>query len=308
MKKVILLYFVMVMSCKLVGQIQTIDKIETEPFEINFGISLKMHSEVLNEERTIMISLPEGYDGSVNKYPVLYMLDAQWNFSHTVMVSGWLADKKIMPKTIVVGIHTGGENRTRDLVPSKNKKNGANKLHAFIKKELIPFIEKNYRTYNYRVLGGVSFGGLFVMHAFVRDPQLFNNYVSLSPSMWSSNGLMLTKTRDFLSMNPKLSNNLYLALANEGPQMGVDSLSKILEIFAPEELAWKFDTFPEEIHETINYNGLWNGLKFVFKDWYYPLVNFGFNGNSNSSDATRNSSTDAQKVVEIPENLLNNAG
>jgi predicted alpha/beta superfamily hydrolase len=256
----------------------TIDQINTEPINVNTGFSFKFHSAVLNEDRTIMISLPDGYNVNTKKYHILYMVDGQWNFNHTAQTVGWISDKGIIPQTIVVGIHTG-ENRERDLTPTQNKENklggGADKFYEFIKEELIPFIDKNYRTYNYRVLGGVSMGGLFVMHAFVSDPQIFTAYLALSPSMWWDNRIMLNKTEDYLSKNPKLHNHLHVAIANEGTQMGVDSLATILKKYSPKELIWKYDKYPEEIHETVNYKGIWDGLKFVFADWYYPLVNFG---------------------------------
>ena len=116
------------------------------------------------------------------------MLDAQWNFNHTAQNLGWLSnsDIKSIPQTIVVGIVTGGDRREHDLTPTpgdSHKGGGGDSLYRFIKEELIPFVEKNYRTYNYRLLGGVSYGGLFVMNAFVNDPLYFNGYLSLSPSM-----------------------------------------------------------------------------------------------------------------------------
>ena len=268
------------------GQVLTIDQIKTEPVTLITGFTFKLHSVVLNEDRTIMISLPEGYSTNTKKYPVLYMLDAQWNFNHTSQTVGWLSDKGMIPQTIVVGLHTG-ENRNRDLLPTQDKGSksggGADLFYKFIKEELIPFIDKNYRTYNYRVLGGVSFGGVFVMHAFISEPQLFNSYLCLSPSMWWDNRIMLSKTDDFLSKNPRLHNYLYLSMANEGTQMGVDSLAQTLKKYDPKELIWKYNKYPEEVHETVNYKGTWNGLKFVFADWHYPLVNFGTKENPFSS-------------------------
>ncbi len=260
------------------GQVPAINEIKTEPVTVNTGFSFKLHSAILNEDRTIFISLPVGYD-QTKKYPVLYMVDGQWNFSHTAQTMAWLSrcyPGKI-PHTIVVGLHTG-ENRERDLSPTQNSDKtggGADMFYRFLTEELVPFIEKNYNTYNYRILGGVSLGGLFVMHAFTVNPGFFKGYLSLSPSMWWANQAMLNKTETFLSGNPRLHNRLYLALANEGKQMGVDSLVQIIKKYSPEELSWKFDPYPEEVHETVNYKGFYDGMKFVFADWYYPFVNFG---------------------------------
>ena len=294
-------------SPKVNLSVPAIDQIKTEPINVNTGFSFKLHSVVLNEDRTIMISLPDGYNGNTKKYPVLFMLDGQWNFNHTAQTVGWISDKGIIPQTIVVGIHTG-ENRERDLTPTQNKENklggGADKFYKFIKEELIPFIDKNYRTYNYRVLGGVSLGALFVMNAFISDPQLFTAYLALSPSIWWDNRIMLNKTEVFLSKNPKLYNRLYVAMANEGTQMGVDSLATILKKYSSKELIWKYDKYPEEIHETVNYKGIWDGLKFVFADWYYPLVNFGTKGDLFSPQDSAINSTFTHKIVNLSEEIL----
>jgi len=290
------------------GQVPSIDQIKTEPITSTSGISLKLHSAVLNEDRSIMIYVPDGYKTSTKKYPVLYMLDGQWNFNHTAQTVGWLSDKSMIPQTIVVGLDTK-ENRSRDLLPTMDKQSksggGADKLYRFIKEELIPFIDKNYRTYNYRVLGGVSFGGVFVMHAFVTDSQLFNNYMSLSPSMWWDNRVLLNRTEELLSKNPRLHNNLYIAMANEGINMGVDSLAAILKKYAPKELVWKYDKYPEEVHETVNYKGTWNGLKFVFADWSYPLVDFTTKENPFSSKDSVIYTPVKHTLKNLPDTVLN---
>ena len=41
------------------------------------GTYKKIHSRVLNEERTVLVSLPEDYHRSRKGYPVLYVLDAE---------------------------------------------------------------------------------------------------------------------------------------------------------------------------------------------------------------------------------------
>ena len=165
MKTSMLLFTVWILAVDFVsGQVPAVDQIKTEPVTVNTGFSFKFHSAILNEDRTIFIALPDGYNNQTKKYPVLYMVDGQWNFNHTAQTLAWLSrcDAGIIPHTIVVGIHTG-ENRERDLTRTQNKENktggGADIFYKFLKEELIPFIDKNYSTYNYRVLGGVSFRG-----------------------------------------------------------------------------------------------------------------------------------------------------
>ncbi|MBN1187530.1 MAG: alpha/beta hydrolase [Bacteroidales bacterium] len=291
------------------GQVQTIDQIKTEPVTVTTGITFKLNSKAMNEDRIIMIGVPDDYATSNKKYPVLYLLDGQWGFSSTVQTLGWLSNPQygMIPQTIVVAIHTG-ENRERDLTPTQNKENNlggeADKLYQFIKEELIPFVDKNYRTYNYRVIGGASLGGLFVMHTFDSDPQLFNGYLSMSPAMWWDNGVMLDRTKDLLSKNPNLHNRVYLALTNEGTAMGVDSLASILEKYGSKELIWKYDKQQQEVHETVGYKGTWDGMKFLLADWHYPLVDFGTKEQIFVSHDPASHNPDDHKIIKVSDAIL----
>lgn len=291
MKTILSLWTVLLLaSGSALGQIPSISQIKTEPTTVNTGVSFTLHSKALDEDRIVMIGLPDGYEKSTKKYPVFYLLDGQWGFNFTKQTIDWLSNPQygMIPEMIVVSLHTGGENRTRDLTPTQDRNNkaggGADKTYKFIKDELIPFVDKNYRTYNYRVLGGASFGGVFVMHAFLSDPQFFNGYISLSPSMWWDNNILLDRTKELLIKNPNLHNRLYLSLTNEGISMGVDSLASILEKYAPKELLWKYDKHPDEVHETVGYKGIWDGMKFMLSDWHYPLVDFGTKEHLTSSN------------------------
>jgi predicted alpha/beta superfamily hydrolase len=262
------------------GQIPSLSELKTETKTVTTGISFTLHSNILNEGRIVMIGLPDGYEKNTKKYPVFYLMDGQWGFDFTKQMIDWVSRTRygFMPEMILVSLHTGGDNRTRDLTPTQDKNNGGgggDKLYNFIKDEVIPFVDKNYRTYNYRVLGGTSFGGVFVVNAFHRDPQFFNGYISLSPSMWWDNNILLNRTKELLIKNPTIQNRVYISVANEGLGMGVDSLASILKAFAPKSLLWKFDKLPDEVHETVSYKGYWDGLKFAFADWHYPMVDFG---------------------------------
>ena len=69
---VVLLSFLFFAS-SLVAQVQT---------PIPLASSFSMHSQVLNEDRTIVVALPAGYASSNASYPVLYLLDGEQNIWH----------------------------------------------------------------------------------------------------------------------------------------------------------------------------------------------------------------------------------
>lgn len=276
MKTNMALCLVCMLTISLVkAQIPSLEELKTEPVTITTGITFKLHSKIMNEDRIICIGVPDYYElNPQKKYPVFYAVDGQWNFNTAMHSSAWLSDPKFgkIQQIIVVTIHTL-DHRERDLTPTFDKQQhmggGADTFYQFIKEELIPFVDKNYRTANYKVLCGSSLGGLFVINAFVNDPDFFNGYLSTSPYLGWDNMLLLGKTKEFLSKKPVLHSRLYITKANEGEEFGVDALAALLKKYPIKNLAWKYDKHPDEVHETINHKGIWDGMKFLFDGWYY---------------------------------------
>jgi predicted alpha/beta superfamily hydrolase len=154
---------------------------------------LNIHSDILKEDRVIWIRTPPGYQQSKGVYPVLYQTDALGNVNETGSTIDFLVDNNRMPELIVVGI--ANTDRVRDLTPThadvKNRdgtvdtyptSGGADRFLNLIQNELIPEIEKRYRTAPYRIFAGHSLGGLLAIHALITRPELFNAYIAVSPS------------------------------------------------------------------------------------------------------------------------------
>jgi len=274
MKTTIALCLVCMLASSIVkAQVPSLDEIKTEPITATTGITFKLHSKILDEDRIICIGLPDYYElYPQKKYPVLYAVDGQWTFTPATQSAGWLSNLKfgMIPQVIVVTVHTL-DHRDRDLTPTVDKENrmgGANTFYQFMKEELVPFVDKNYRTTKYKVLCGSSLGGLFVINALVNDPDFFNGYLSTSPYLGWNNMQVLEKTKEFLSKKPVLHSRLYLTKANEGDEFGVDALAALLKKYRVKDFAWKYDKHPDEVHETINHKGFWDGMKFLFEGQY----------------------------------------
>ncbi len=165
---------------------------------------LTIKSTVLGEERTILVRTPQGYDTNKTAYPVLYITDGDAHIGHTSSTIEFLARNGRMSDMIVVGITN--TDRTRDLTPTKATgpnsaqfptAGGADNFLKFIETEVIPEIEKSYRVRPYRVLAGHSFGGLFVLHALITRPELFNSYIAVSPSLQWSDEATLRRAEEF---------------------------------------------------------------------------------------------------------------
>src|SRR4051812_29636798 len=110
-------FFAFILSITIISFSQNICAQSTNT-KINVGESFSIHSNILNEDRTIMVYLPEGYSESDESYPVLYLTDAETHFIHTGGNVSFLSSPGIdyIPKLIIVGITN--TNRARDLTPA----------------------------------------------------------------------------------------------------------------------------------------------------------------------------------------------
>ena len=109
--------------------------------KIVLGHTVNINSQILGEERPVIVYLPEGYHQSKNKYPVLYLLDGGAHFHHATGIIQFLSRNGRMPQAIVVAIPN--TDRTRDFTSSKVKKmqtsGGADNFLNFMQNELNHF-------------------------------------------------------------------------------------------------------------------------------------------------------------------------
>jgi predicted alpha/beta superfamily hydrolase len=237
------------------------------------GERMRLRSALQGEEYPVMVHLPDSYGRTTHAYPVLYVLDGDAHFHHASGVVAFLAQQQRIPEMIVVGI--GNTNRTRDLTPPTDdagmRANGAGGADRFLRvlgEELIPEIERRYRTLDYRVLAGHSFGGLFALHAFTTRPEVFQSYVVISPSTWWNGQSLVNGVPGFLATRRDLRASLYITTGNEGGEMlaSAQRLAEILERDAPETVEWTFRHMPAESHGSIPHRTLYDGLETMFAD------------------------------------------
>jgi len=235
---------------------------------INIGYSIQLDSKILNEERTILIHLPERYKENEGSFPVLYLFDAEINFIPVCGVVDILSRWKLIPGLIVIGIPN--TDRMRDLTPTRDRKfdigGGGDNFLKFLREELIPFIDQNYRTKKFRILEGHSVSGMFTMYVFCADTSLFNAYIAVSPSMYWDEQIMLLKIEDFLKTNPQLKKQLYITLSNEPEFMIVKETIAIIKKEDPPGLIWQFKQDTTERHEIAPLRSTYEGLRFIFSN------------------------------------------
>ena len=245
---------------------------------------LNIKSEVLGEERVILVRTPPGYERSTERFPVLYMTDGDAHLLHTSGTISFLARNGRIPEMILVGITN--TDRTRDLTPTRASFNeagqtnnnpfptsgGADKFLKFIETELIPQIEGKYRTQPYRILAGHSFGGLFTIHALISRPELFNAYISVSPALNWDNNLVLKRAEEFFKGRKEWNRTLYVTLGNEpgGIFDGFKGFKKILSQHQPKGFEWEAAHLEDEDHGSVVLRSHYFGLRKAFAEWQMP--------------------------------------
>lgn len=186
---------------------------------------LTFNSSIVGQEYQLFIHLPGSYQADKGKaYPVVYLLDGQYDFPFLTGVYGGQYYDGFLPELIIVGITWGGKNpdagslRGRDFTPTHiegmPQSGGGPKFLAFIKEELIPFINSKYRVTNDRTLAGSSLGGLFTLYTLFNEPSLFHRYVLTSPSLGWDNSVLRQHEKKFLANGISTPIRLFMAVGD----------------------------------------------------------------------------------------------
>lgn len=202
-----------------------LEKISETDFTI--GKTIKIKSQLLNETRDLNIYLPMDYSqDSLKSYPVIYLLDGtkDEDFIHIsgIVQFGSFSWINMIPESIVVGI--GNVDRKKDFTyTSQNKldqkefptSGKSDKFISFLENELQPYINSEFKTTEMKTIIGQSLGGLLTTEILFKKPELFDNYIIVSPSLWWDDEKLLNK-------NPKTYNSeksIYIAGGKEGEVM-----------------------------------------------------------------------------------------
>ena len=285
---------ILVLSCVLA-------RAQPDPSLVVIGHKDSIYSRILNESRPYLIRLPEGYDAkdgifTPEKYPVLFLLDGDAHFNSVSglvqILGGGVNGTHVIPDMIVVAIPN--TNRTRDLTPTHAEMDnqgkpsdfmkpsgGGTKFLQFLKDELIPHIDSQYRTMPYRVFIGHSFGGITVINALYTMPEVFNAYIAIDPSLWWDHQILLKKARDYFQHAQLKGKWLYLAQANTMVSgdtninehfESIKEFATLLETRNHSGLNWKYGYYDDDDHGSVPFISEYEGLRFIFNDYHFRFA------------------------------------
>jgi len=225
------------------------------------GETFHLDSKLLAERRVINVYLPPGYHRGATSYPVLYMPDGgvQEDFPHiTGLVDVSIKNQVIRPM-LVVGVEN--TERRRDLVGPTTvaeehriapHAGGADRFRQFLRDELKPYIAAHYRVTAESALVGESLAGLFVLESLLAEPELFDSYIAVDPSVWWNQQAVVRGAAARFAAWSAGPRTLYLATSEEKEtQDGAEILIAAIRAAKPSGLVWHYQPLPDEHHNTI---------------------------------------------------------
>ncbi len=270
MKKIFLLSFVTCLALTAFSQ-------STE-VSIAGSITKKFTSKIVpGQEYVLHISLPAGYAGSSKKYPVIYLMDSQWDFPLLTALYGEQYFDGFIPQAIIVGITWGGTHpnpdslRARDYTPTNEKRlpqsGGADNFLSVIKNEIFPLVESNYPVdVNDKTLVGCSLGGLFAMYTLFTHTDMFNRYVAASPAFTWDNNVLNKYEAQFNTNAFNTTAKLFMCIGGvETNVPGFEKLSATLNNRHYPNLQIESKVLENTGHSGTKGEGYARGLQFVFK-------------------------------------------
>jgi predicted alpha/beta superfamily hydrolase len=261
-------------ACGVLAQPVVAQTAGTGPQPFVFGDVHTIHSTVLHQDRVLNVHLPEGYSDSTVAYPVVYVLDGSANedFPHIAGLMQFMNMYDLYPKCIVVGIANEGRSRYHDFTsPTTGDSDlvwvptggGSADFINYIANEVEPFVEKHYRTSGRRTIIGQSLGGLLATEILFTRPELFDDYILVSPSLWWNRGALAASADGWVKAHAALPKRVYIAVApdDEMMQEEVDQFVKALNTHSRPPLFWSYKVFIEESHATILHRAVYDALE-----------------------------------------------
>lgn len=287
---IIYAYFTIITFLQLKAQDLSSNKENPPAVTVHRSQEINITSKTNGVKYPIFVALPGSYFTSGKTYPVVYMLDAYSSFGIMVQMARLLSFDKELPEVIIVGISSEGSskefnyNRARDFTPTLIQpeklpeefrstfpiSGGAEKFLGFIKDELIPYVESNYRfSPGDRTLEGHSLGGLFVFYSLFKEPGLFKRYIAISPALLWDGGLLLKQEENFFENHKSLKSIIYTAVGsreNDSFTAPWKQLISNLKSRGYDSMKLQTEIAEGETHYTIIPYIVTHGLKSVFSE------------------------------------------
>ena len=231
-------------------------------------------SQKLNEDRQIFIGLPPSYDKNPDqKYPILLLLDGDFLFDPFQGALSYAYYWDDIPEVIIVGISQNKNNeRETDCMADETTGLPSEKgesFYEFIGMELIPYIQKKYRTAPFKIIAGLDTTAAFSNFYLYKDNPVFDAYISLSPELATG---MEDQIPDRLAAIEKPIFYYHSTADGDLKKMRkrIQTMDELVKKITKPTLFYKFDDFKGASHYSLVLNSIPSALYHIFSV-YQPI-------------------------------------
>jgi len=238
----------------LMSLVPTVSAAQADGDPIALGTYRVLHSEILAEDRILQVHLPPWYESESRTYPVVFLFYSDWVQGYFAQLVNDLYHLSMdhIPPMILVGV--ANTQRYRDLLPwprpgGQPGDGQADRFLRFVREEMIPFIDREYRTKQYRIMVGPQAAAIFGIYALLESPGTFNAFILNDPCLADHPGRSLCGELVEFAQTPA-ARGVYFAVSEDAgpgpqPQEGLDTLRARLQGEAAPEFRWRIELDPE---------------------------------------------------------------
>jgi predicted alpha/beta superfamily hydrolase len=231
-----------------------------------------LDSYKLDRACELKIQLPRNYNPEEKRsYPLVVVLDGDYLFEPIAGNIDYQAYWEDIPDCIIVGINQG-TTREDDFFYDEDTffpaHDGAY-FYEFIAAELLPYIEDNYSSSNFRIIVGHDLSANFINYYLFKDEPLFRAYIALSPDLAPE---MQNRLFERLS-SINQETFYYMATADADIKILRNAIIECdakLKTITNEKLSYKFDNFKDANHYSLVGRGIPKALNAIFA-LYKPI-------------------------------------
>ena len=205
---------------------------QSAPYVLDATEVVDLHARALKRDYQLFVALPESYQGSTRRYPVLFVTDAGYGFPLARAIAGRLAKHGHLEEAIVVGLSyakgdTPVHSRRRDYTPSVPRGAGyrsdmpgrapafgeAEAYGRFVTDEVFALVAARYRAdMGRKIFVGHSYGSLLGVQLLFSRPRAFEHYILGSPSLWYDGGILFERERAYAAGHADMPASVYFGI------------------------------------------------------------------------------------------------
>jgi predicted alpha/beta superfamily hydrolase len=245
-----------------------------ESAPIVIGQSWRVPSAALGAERTVNVWTPPSYGEGERRYPVIYLIDGglAQDFHHISGLAQLGAISWLTQEFIVVGVET--MDRRRELAFPVERETELRRQYPtagdsalfrrHLTDEVKPLIEARYRTSGEDILLGESLAGLFIVETLLRQPQAFDTYIAMDPSLWWDEGRLTGEAEALLARGDLTGRRLWLSVGSETLEQPAHLERLLAALRAAPGLDLHYEPRPNLTHMTIYHPTAWEALQALY--------------------------------------------